>query len=135
MCPRCGRGLKQYSLVDYPHCLICGYEDYTYIPPVKAESNGLLRKGAFNSAVTYIIRYSGSSKYLQDVTCVIKGVMPVAGRSHSRMHWLVVCPFCDGEMILMDQNNKGKRARDTYECGLRHKVYLIQSEGVSTTWR
>jgi hypothetical protein len=125
-CPRDGSQLDSIRS-EYPSCLQCGYEDYSYTPPKrKRRGNALL--GGLSSK----LRYIGFSPQLEDLTLEVH-----VKRDNSAKMGILTVPTCpwDGRAMKVAPMGGKRRNRNerTYHCSKRHRINLLSS--INGDWR
>jgi len=123
-CPRDGSRLHADER-EYPSCIQCGFEDYTYVPPKRRRHGGLM-----NGLVAQL-RYIGFAATLMDLTITVR-----AERDLSQLGIATIpsCPWDNKDMKAVPKNGYGKhKGERTYKCGRRHKIILFSS--TNGEWR
>ena len=118
VCPRDGTRLRLQA-GEYPNCVHCGYEDYTYAPPKRKRRNALARGVAQ-------LRYIGFAAGLegQTITVRLRGHPKAAAAAVS----VPSCPWCNGDMKAVPKSGYGKNDGErTYKCRKRHRILLYTS--------
>ena len=126
-CPRCLKGLITCANVnEYPSCLTCGYEDYSYVPPKRERPRNALMGGLASK-----LRYIGFSEQMEDLTLEV-----CVKRDLSKMGVVTVptCPWDGNDMKAAPLSGKRKnRSERTYRCPKRHHINLLSS--ITGEWR
>ena len=118
VCPRDGTRLR-LAAGEYPSCVHCGYEDYTYDPPKRKRRNALARGVAQ-------LRYIGFAAGLegQTITVRLRGHPKAAAAAVS----VPSCPWCNGDMKAVPKSGYGKNDGErTDKCRKRHRILLYTS--------
>jgi hypothetical protein len=118
VCPRDGARLRLQA-GEYPNCLHCGYEDYSYDLPKRKRRNALARGVAQ-------LRYIGFAAGLegQTITVRLRGHPKAAAAAVS----VPSCPWCNGDMKAVPKSGYGKNDGErTYKCRKRHRILLYTS--------
>ena len=124
VCPRDGARLRTQAN-EYPNCIHCGYEDYTYTLPKRRRHGGLM-----NGLVAQL-RYIGFAATLMGQTITVR-----AERDLSQLGIATIpsCPWDAKDMKAVPKNAYGKnKGERTYRCGRRHKIILLSS--ANGDWR
>ena len=124
ICVRC----ESTMIVTYDEleCLLCGYVDYTYTPPVKLRPKSILSTGT-----RYVLRYVGDSKSLSETLTYVK-----LQRLRNRVVFGVKCPFCEKQMDQSSLSGKRREVREErYKCESGHRVSLLPKKDGSMGWK
>ena len=112
LCPRDGSRLDG-TRSEYPSCIHCGYEDYTYSPPK--------RHRPLHHRNVRVLRYRGPHRAMAEVTIEIS----LLEADNTRVLYRSKCPFCSGHLDEKDTSISRKDVRSTrYKCPAGHVVYL-----------
>ena len=125
-CPRCEASLV--SNYYEPHCLQCGYVDYSYTPPSKIGKKNLMSAGTL-----YVFRYMGDSPTLSETLAHVQ-----LRRLRNRIVFGVTCPFCDDDVEMEQSSLSGKRKEireERYRCPYGHRVSLIPRKDGNMGWK
>ena len=111
-CPRDGSRLDGQRS-EYPSCIHCGYEDYSFIPP--------RRTGPRTPRDVRKLRYRGPHKAMAEITLEIS--LLVAGERD--VFYRTACPFC-GEALAEKETSFSRRdiRLTRYKCKSGHAVHL-----------
>ena len=124
VCPRCDS--KMIVTYDELECLLCGYVNYAYKPPVKLKPKSLVSTGT-----RYVLRYVGEFKSLSETLTYVK-----LRRLRNRVVFGVTCPFCDKEMDQSSLSGKRREVREErYKCESGHRVSLLPKKDGSMGWK
>ena len=125
-CPRCEASLV--SNYYEPHCLQCGYVDYSYTPPSKIGKKNLMSAGTL-----YVFRYMGDSPTLSETLAHVQ-----LRRLRNRIVFGVTCPFCHDDVEMEQSSLSGKRKEireERYRCPYGHRVSLIPRKDGNMGWK
>jgi len=124
VCQRCES--KMIITYEELECLLCGYVDYTYTPPVKIRSKSIVSTGT-----RYVLRYVGDSKKLSETLTYVQ-----LRRLRNRVVFGVRCPFCETEMEQSSLSGKRREVREErYKCESGHRVSLLPKADGSMGWK
>lgn len=126
-CPRCIKGfVTRANINEYPSCVTCGYEDYSYVPPKRERQPNALLGGLASK-----LRYIGFSSQLENLTLEVR---VKRDQSKSGIVTVPTCPWDGKEMKATPLSGKRKnRSERTYRCSKRHRISLLSSE--TGEWR
>ena len=124
LCLRCDS--KMIVTYDELECLLCGYVDYTYTPPVKLKPKSIVSTGT-----RYVLRYVGDFKSLSETLTHVK-----LRRLRNRVVFGVTCPFCSKDMDQSSLSGKRREVREErYKCESGHRVSLLPKKDGSMGWK
>ena len=118
VCPRDGTRLRLQA-GEYPSCVHCGYEDYTYDPPKRKRRNAVV-------GLVAQLRYIGFAAGLEGQTITVRL------RRHPRAAAAAVtvpsCPWCRQDMKAVPKSGYGKNDGErTYRCPKKHRIILYSA--------
>lgn len=126
-CPKCIKGFISHTNInEYPLCLTCGYEDYSYVVPKRERPRNALLGG-----LAAKLRYIGFSEQMQDLTLEV-----CVKCNPSKLGTITVpsCPWDGSDMKVTPLSGKRRnRSERTYRCAKKHRISLLSS--VTGEWR
>ena len=121
LCPRDGSRLDG-TRGEYPSCIHCGYEDYTYVPP--------RRTGPRTPRDVRKLRYRGPHAAMTEIILEISLLVP--GDRH--VFYRVSCPFCGSPLVEKETSYSRVDIRLTrYKCPDGHVIH-IGFQGTDEWW-
>jgi hypothetical protein len=125
-CPRDGSWLDSVRS-DYPSCLTCGYEDYSYVLPKRERQHSNSMGGLASS-----LRYIGFAARLDDLMVSVR--LDRNQQSKSGIMTVPTCPWDGKDMKAVPKNGYGKnKGERTFRCVKRHRIILLNS--ANGAWR
>ena len=125
-CPRCIKGFVNHTNSgEYPSCIACGYEDYSYVMPKRERPRNALLGGLASK-----LRYIGFSPQLEDL---ILEVQVKRDPLKSGVVTVPTCPWDGKDMQAAPLSGKKNKSDRTYRCSKRHRISLLS--GITGDWR
>ena len=135
-CPRCEGLVTQAYASEQPHCINCGWADYTHNAPRLAD-----KYGAWSGA-SLRLRYIGSgetdllpsrrgvdhSQIRDFVVTVVAESVPRLNHQGERLLVRPLCPFCEDAAPMEKKSMRSQRLKRTEErfvCPSKHMIGLI----------